>query len=87
MFSTGIDWSDRHHDLLVIDDVRRQRNASLRVSQTPHGLEKLHLFLETITGLDAKEEMAGLVETSSGLLMTFLRSAWLVCFSGPSDSR
>ncbi len=72
MFYAGIDWSDTHHDILVIDDAGRQGNTPLRVSHTPDGLEKLHQFLEAITGSNAKENMACIGETSSGLLVAFL---------------
>ncbi|GHO48457.1 IS110 family transposase [Ktedonospora formicarum] len=72
MFYAGIDWSDTHHDVLVIDETGCQVNAPLRVSHSPDGLQKLHLFLQTITGPEGKENMACVVETSSGLLVTFL---------------
>jgi transposase len=72
MFYAGIDWSDTHHDVLVIDDAGRQVKAPLRVNHTPEGLEELHLFLEAITGPGGKEHMACIVETSSGLLVAFL---------------
>ena len=72
MFYAGIDWSDTHHDVLVIDDAGRQVKAPLRVNHTPEGLEELHLFLEAITGPGGKEDMACIVETSSGLLVAYL---------------
>jgi transposase len=72
MFYAGIDWSDTHHDVLVIDDAGRQVKGPLRVNHTPEGLEELHLFLEAITGPGGKEHMACIVETSSGLLVAFL---------------
>jgi transposase len=79
MFYAGIDWSDTHHDILVIDDAGRQAHPPLRVSHTPDGLEKLHQFLESITGPEAKEDLACIVETSSGLLVAFLLSqGWSV---------
>lgn len=79
MFYAGIDWSDTHHDIQVIDDAGRQVTTPLRVSHTPDGLEKLHQFLEAITGPDAKANMACIVETSSGLLVAFLlEQGWSV---------
>jgi transposase len=72
MFYAGIDWSDTHHDVLVLDDAGRQVKAPLRVNHTPAGLEELHLFLEAITGPSGKEHLACIVETSSGLLVAFL---------------
>ncbi len=72
MFYAGIDWSDTHHDAVVIDDSGRQVKSPIRVGHTSEGLEKLHAFLEAITGPDGKENMACIVETSSGLLVAFL---------------
>lgn len=72
MFYAGIDWSDTHHDALVIDDAGRQVNVPIRVAHSPDGLHKLHAFLESIAGLTGKENMACIVETSHGLLIAFL---------------
>jgi len=72
MFYAGIDWSDTHHDALVIDETGRQVNAPLRVAHSPQGLEKLHAFLETIVGSTGKENLACIVETSHVLLIAFL---------------
>jgi transposase len=72
MFYAGIDWSDTHHDVLVIDDTGRQVNAPIRVAHSPQGLDKLHAFLESIAGPAGHENMACIVETSHGLLIAFL---------------
>lgn len=72
MFYAGIDWSDRHHDVLVIDDAGRQVKSPIRVDHTAEGLEKLHAFLEAIVDPNGKENLACRVETSSGLLIAFL---------------
>jgi transposase len=72
MFYAGMDWSDTHHDIVVIDDAGRQVNAPLRVAHSPDGLNKLHAFLEGIAGPAGKEDVACIVETSQGLLITFL---------------
>lgn len=72
MFYAGIDWSDTHHDVLVIDDAGRQVNAPIRVPHSPQGLDKLHAFLEGIAGPAGKEHVACIVETSHGLLIAFL---------------
>jgi transposase len=78
MWYTGIDWADAHHDALVLDETGRQM-GSLRVDHTPEGLAKLHAFLEQITGPANKEQMACIVETNHGLLITFLLEAgWSV---------
>lgn len=72
MFYAGIDWSDTHHDVLVIDDAGRQVQPPIRVEHTSEGLDKLHVFLEAIAGPESKEAMACIVETSYGLLIAFL---------------
>ncbi|WP_236064760.1 IS110 family transposase [Reticulibacter mediterranei] len=72
MFYAGIDWSDTHHDALVIDEAGRQVKTPSRVTHSPDGLEKLHAFLETIVGSTDKENLACIVETSHGLLIAFL---------------
>src|SRR5712691_9975081 len=72
MFYAGIDWSDTHHDALVIDDAGRPVNVPIRVAHSPDGLHKLHAFLESIAGPASKENMACIVETSHGLLIAFL---------------
>lgn len=72
MFYVGIDWSDTHHDVLAIDDAGRQVNTPMRVVHSPEGLEKLHVFLESISGSTGKENLACIVETSHGLLIAFL---------------
>ncbi len=72
MFYAGIDWSDTHHDALVIDEAGRQVHAPIRVIHSLEGLEKLHAFLEAIIGFTGKENLACIVETSHGLLITFL---------------
>ena len=60
-------------------------NTPLRVSHTPDGLEKLHLFLETIIGPGEKGNMACIVETSSGLLVAFLlEHGWAVYLVHPT---
>lgn len=64
MFYAGIDWSDTHHDALVIDDAGRQVNAPIRVAHSPEGMDELHAFLESIAGPAGKEHMACIVVLS-----------------------
>lgn len=74
MFFAGIDWSDAKHDALVIDETG-QKLGSVRVEHTPEGLAKLNIFLEQITGLDQRENLACIIETTHGLLIAFLLEA------------
>jgi transposase len=78
MWYAGVDWADRHHDILVLDETGR-RIGSLRVDHTPDGLSKLNAFLESITGPEQKEQMACIVETNHGLLIaSLLEAGWPV---------
>ncbi|GCE03158.1 IS110 family transposase [Dictyobacter aurantiacus] len=78
MWYAGIDWANAHHDVLVIDDAGRQV-GSLRVNHTPEGLHHLNAFLEDITGPDDRDQMACIIETSRGLLITaLLEAGWHV---------
>ncbi len=74
MWYAGIDWADRHHDALVIDEKGRQV-GSLRVEHTPQGMSKLNTFLEQILGTAPKEQMACIIETTHGLLIAHLLEA------------
>ncbi len=71
MWYAGIDWANDHHDALVIDE-KGHRVGTLRVSHTPQGLTKLNTFLEQVLGSESKEHMACIIETTHGLLITFL---------------
>jgi transposase len=78
MWYAGIDWADAHHDLVVIDAAGRQVGL-LRVAHSPSGLKQLNAFLEHISGPDSRDQMACIVETSRGLLITaLLEAGWPV---------
>src|SRR5215469_7781460 len=67
-----------YHDALVIDEKGRQV-GSLRIAHTPAGMQQLKAFLEHILGQTPKEEMACIIETSRGLLITsLLEAGWRV---------
>jgi len=74
MWYAGIDWADAHHDALVIDDAGKQV-GSIHVDHSQEGLTKLSNFLEGITGPEKKDQMACILETNHGLLITFLLEA------------
>ncbi|GHO56281.1 IS110 family transposase [Ktedonobacter robiniae] len=65
MWYAGLDWADRHHDLVVIDETGR-KVGQLRVEHTPKGLARLVSFLQDIAPLN---QIACIVETTHGLLM------------------
>jgi transposase len=71
MWFVGIDWADKKHDIVVLDEAGR-KVAQLRVEHTPAGLTKLVSFLREIAPLD---QMACIIETKHGLLITALLEA------------
>jgi transposase len=74
MWYAGLDWADNHHDVIVIDEATRQV-ASMRVAHTKEGLEELISMLKSIAGSSFKEQIACIVETNRGLLITALLEA------------
>ncbi len=76
MWFAGIDWADRHHDTVVIDEAGR-KVAQLRVEHSPQGLRKLVDFLRDIAPLD---HIACILETKHGLLITNLLEAGLTLY-------
>ncbi len=71
MFYAGIDWADQKHDGLVLDEAGRKL-GSIRVTHTPEGLIKLDEWLAQMLGQQSKDHMACIIETTHGLLITFL---------------
>jgi transposase len=72
MWYVGVDWADTHHDLVVLDEAGR-RVGSRRVAHSKEGLDELKHFVLSIAS-DPKE-LACIVETTHGLLITFLLEA------------
>jgi transposase len=80
MWYAGIDWADDHHDVVVIDE-QGQRQASCRVAHTPEGLAQLTAFLQGIMASAPEgQEVACLIETTHGLLITALLDAGLAVY-------
>jgi len=73
MWFAGIDWADRSHDIVVIDQAGR-KVASLHIEHTPAGMNKLVRFLRDIAPLD---QIACILEIKHGLLITALLEAGL----------
>ncbi|HEY1348087.1 MAG TPA: IS110 family transposase [Ktedonobacteraceae bacterium] len=76
MWYAGLDWADRHHDLVVIDETGR-KVGQLRVDHTPEGLARLVKFLQDIAPLD---QIACIVETTHGLLIATLLEAGVALY-------
>jgi transposase len=80
MWYAGIDWADDHHDAVVIDE-QGKRVASCRVTHTPGGVAQLIAFLqETVASAPTPQELACLIETTHGLLITALLDASLAIY-------
>jgi transposase len=76
MWYAGLDWADRHHDLVVIDETGR-KVGQLRVEHSPEGLARLVSFLQGIAPLD---QIACIVETTRGLLIASLLDAGVALY-------
>jgi transposase len=74
MWYAGLDWADDHHDLVVIDEASTKL-AAKRFAHTKAGLEELTRFLESFTGPEHKDQLACIIETSRGLLISTLLEA------------
>src|SRR2546426_802081 len=74
MWYAGVDWADQHHDALVINE-QGQQVGSIRVDHSLQGFAKLTTFLQQIIGSEPKEQMACIIETTHGLLITALLEA------------
>jgi transposase len=76
LFYAGIDWADDHHDVIIIDEAAKTR-GSLRVDHSKSGLSQLDSFLKQFTS--DPSQLACIVETSQGLLVTaLLEAGWAV---------
>lgn len=74
MWYAGIDWADEHHDACIID-AAGQTIKTLRVAHSAAGLELLTTTLAALPGLTAKDQLACIVETNHGLLISALLDA------------
>lgn len=72
MWYVGLDWSDTHHDVAVLDEVGH-RVGKERFAHNYQGLQHLKHFLLSIAS--DPEQLACIVETSHGLLISFLLEA------------
>lgn len=71
MLYAGIDWADQKHDALVLD-AAGHKLGSIRVAHSPEGLAKLDEWLGHILNGQSREQIACIIETTHGLLITFL---------------
>jgi transposase len=72
MYFVGIDWSDLHHDVAVLDE----KGQELKYFTIPHNRKGMELLKERLLSIDPEpENFACLLETKNGLLVQFLLEA------------
>ena len=72
MWYVGLDWADTHHDVEVLDEAGKRVGAR-RFAHSHEGLNALKQFVLSIAA--QPENLACIVETNHGLLITFLLEA------------
>jgi transposase len=72
MWYVGLDWADTHHDVAVLNE-SGQHVGARRFSHSHEGLHELKQFLFSFTS--RPEELVCVLETTHGLLITFLLEA------------
>ena len=72
MWYVGLDWADTHHDVDVLDEAGKRVGAR-RFAHSHAGLNELKQFVLSIAA--SPENLACIVETNHGLLITFLLEA------------
>jgi transposase len=72
MWYVGLDWADTHHDVAVLNEAGKQVGTR-RFSHSQEGLTELKQFV--LSFASRPEELACILETDHGLLITFLLSA------------
>src|SRR6266487_4250358 len=72
MWYIGLDWADTHHDVEVMDQLGKRVGAR-RFAHSHEGLNAMKEFVLAIA--PSPEQLACIVETNHGLLITFLLEA------------
>jgi transposase len=72
MWYIGLDWADTHHDVEVMDQ-QGSRVGARRFAHNHEGLNAMKEFLLSIA--PSPEQLACIIETNHGLLITFLLEA------------
>jgi len=72
MWYVGLDWADTHHDVDVLDESGKRVGAR-RFAHSHEGLNELKQFLLSIAA--SPDQLACIIETTHGLLITFLLEA------------
>ena len=72
MYFVGIDWSDLHHDVAVLDE----KGKELKYFTIPHSKEGMESLKQRLLSIDNNpENFACTVETKNGLMVQFLLEA------------
>src|SRR5713226_9282054 len=77
MWYVGLDWADTHHDVEVLDEAGKRVGAR-RFAHSHEGLNELKQFVLSIAA--HPENLACIVETNHGLLITFLLEAGILVY-------
>jgi transposase len=72
MWYVGLDWADTHHDVAVLNESGKQVGTR-RFAHSQNGLQELRQFL--LGFASRPEALACVLETTQGLLVTFLLEA------------
>src|SRR5215470_9663113 len=72
MWYVGLDWADTHHDVEVLDEAGKRMGAR-RFAHSHQGLNELRQFVLSV--VTSPDQLACIVETNHGLLITFLLEA------------
>jgi transposase len=72
MWYVGLDWADRHHDVVILDEAGHRLGAR-RFAHSQQGLNELKQFL--LERAPDVSQLACVVETTHGLLISFLLEA------------
>jgi len=78
MWYVGLDWADTHHDVEVLDEAGKRVGAR-RFAHSHEGLNELKQFVLSIAA--SPDQLACMVETNHGLLITFLLEAGIPMYA------
>ncbi len=78
MWYVGLDWADTHHDVEVLDEAGKRVGAR-RFAHSHEGLNELKQFVLSIAA--SPDQLACIVETNHGLLITFLLEAGIPMYA------
>lgn len=83
MVYVGIDWSDQHHDLCILNEAGDKLNT-FSISHTRDGFEQAHMHIAKHA---SPEQVRVSIETKDSLLVDFLSElGYTLCFLNPKQT-